>query len=96
MENNIWWKNAVGYQIYIRSFLDSNGDGIGDLNGITQKLDYIKALGANFIWICPFYDSPIVKATDPVFALYHREMAPCVRYIGMGIPAQIFRDLIKP
>lgn len=59
MENNIWWKNAVGYQIYIRSFLDSNGDGIGDLNGITKKLDYIKALGANFIWICPFYDSPM-------------------------------------
>ena len=40
MENNIWWKNAVGYQIYIRSFLDSNGDGIGDLNGITKKLPF--------------------------------------------------------
>jgi len=56
---NIWWKNAVGYQIYIRSFFDSNSDGIGDLNGITEKLDYIKNLGVNFIWICPFYDSPM-------------------------------------
>ena len=56
---NVWWKNAVGYQIYIRSFNDSNNDGIGDLNGITKKLDYIKNLGVNFIWICPFYDSPM-------------------------------------
>ena len=54
-----WWKNAIGYQIYIRSFFDSNNDGNGDLNGITQKLDYIKDLGVNFIWICPFYDSPL-------------------------------------
>ncbi|MBO7218441.1 MAG: glucohydrolase [Clostridia bacterium] len=56
---NIWWKNAVGYQIYIRSFADSNNDGIGDIKGITQKLDYIKSIGVNFIWICPFYDSPM-------------------------------------
>jgi len=55
----IWWKNAVGYQIYIRSFNDSNNDGIGDLDGITEKLDYIKSIGVNFIWICPFYDSPM-------------------------------------
>ena len=54
-----WWKNAIGYQIYIRSFFDSNNDGNGDLNGITTKLDYIKSLGVNFIWICPFYDSPM-------------------------------------
>jgi len=59
--NNItnWWKNAIGYQIYIKSFYDSNNDGIGDLNGITLKLSYIKDLGVNFIWICPFYDSPM-------------------------------------
>ena len=54
-----WWKTAIGYQIYIRSFCDSNDDGIGDLNGITSKLDYIKSLGIDFIWICPFYDSPM-------------------------------------
>lgn len=52
-------KNAIGYQVYIKSFFDSNNDGIGDLNGITKKLDYIKNLGVNFIWICPFYDSPM-------------------------------------
>lgn len=54
----IWWKEAVGYQIYPRSFMDSNNDGIGDLNGITLKLDYIKNLGVDVIWICPMYKSP--------------------------------------
>ncbi|MCH5317869.1 MAG: alpha-glucosidase [Eubacterium sp.] len=53
-----WWKEAVIYQIYPRSFYDSNGDGIGDLKGITEKLDYIKDLGATAIWCSPFYDSP--------------------------------------
>lgn len=56
--NKIWWKEAVGYQIYPRSFKDSNGDGIGDLKGITSKLDYLKDLGVNVIWICPMYKSP--------------------------------------
>ena len=55
----VWWKNAVGYQIYIRSFKDTNDDGIGDLKGINNKLDYIKSIGVDFIWICPFYDSPM-------------------------------------
>lgn len=59
LEDKKWWKEAVGYQIYIRSFFDSNGDGVGDLNGISEKLDYIKSLGADFIWIVPFYDSPL-------------------------------------
>lgn len=53
-----WWKESVVYQIYPRSFMDSNGDGIGDLNGITSRLEYIKELGANVIWISPFYKSP--------------------------------------
>lgn len=53
-----WWKEAVVYQIYPRSFKDSNGDGIGDLNGITQKLDYLQTLGVNVIWLSPHYDSP--------------------------------------
>lgn len=53
-----WWKEAVVYQIYPRSFLDSNGDGIGDLPGILSKLDYIRELGADVIWLCPVYDSP--------------------------------------
>lgn len=53
-----WWKEAVAYQIYPRSFNDSNGDGIGDLRGITEKLDYLKNLGIDLIWICPMYKSP--------------------------------------
>ena len=55
-----WWKEAVGYQIYPRSFKDSNGDGIGDLNGIRQKLPYLVDLGIDFIWINPVYASPNV------------------------------------
>ncbi|MEB6548793.1 alpha-glucosidase [Heyndrickxia sporothermodurans] len=53
-----WWKEAIAYQIYPRSFKDSNGDGIGDLNGIISKLDYLKELGIDVIWICPMYKSP--------------------------------------
>ncbi len=54
----IWWKEAVGYQIYPRSFKDSNNDGIGDIRGIISKLDYLKELGIDVIWICPMYKSP--------------------------------------
>ena len=53
-----WWKEAVVYQIYPRSFMDSNGDGIGDLNGITARLDYVKSLGVDVIWLCPVFRSP--------------------------------------
>jgi alpha-glucosidase len=55
-----WWKNAVIYEIYPRSFQDSNGDGIGDLNGITERLDYLKDLGVDAIWLTPCYPSPQV------------------------------------
>ena len=55
-----WWNNAVLYEIYPRSFQDSNGDGIGDLNGITQRLDYLQGLGVDAIWIGPMYPSPQV------------------------------------
>lgn len=54
-----WWKKEVGYQIYPRSFYDSNNDGIGDLNGITEKLDYLKNLGIMLIWVCPIFKSPM-------------------------------------
>jgi alpha-glucosidase len=53
-----WWKHALIYEIYPRSFQDSNGDGIGDLNGITQRLDYLKTLGVDAIWLSPIYPSP--------------------------------------
>src|SRR5271154_1308858 len=55
-----WWKHAVIYEIYPRSFQDSNGDGIGDLNGITQRLDYLQSLGVDAIWLTPIYPSPQV------------------------------------
>ena len=53
-----WWKGAVVYQIYPRSFKDSNGDGFGDLEGIRSKLDYLKALGVDVLWLSPIYASP--------------------------------------
>ncbi len=55
-----WWKNAVIYEVYPRSFQDTNGDGIGDLNGITERLDYLKELGVDAIWLTPVYPSPHV------------------------------------
>lgn len=56
--SKIWWKEGIVYQIYPRSFNDSNDDGIGDIQGIIQKLDYIKSLGVDIIWLCPVYKSP--------------------------------------
>lgn len=56
--NKKWWKEAVCYQIYPKSFKDSNGDGIGDLRGVINKLDYLTELGIDVIWICPIYQSP--------------------------------------
>jgi alpha-glucosidase len=58
--DSTWWKHAVIYEIYPRSFQDSNGDGVGDLNGITERLDYLQALGVDAIWISPMYPSPQV------------------------------------
>ena len=54
-----WWKSAVVYQIYPRSFADSNGDGIGDLSGICQALPYVAELGVTAVWLSPFYRSPM-------------------------------------
>ena len=55
-----WWHDKVAYQIYPKSFLDTNGDGIGDLRGIISKLDYLKKLGIDIIWLSPIYKSPFV------------------------------------
>jgi len=71
-----WWKGASIYQIYPRSFVDSNGDGIGDLPGITSKLEYVASLGVDAMWLSPFFTSPMRDfgydvadycAVDPVF-----------------------------
>jgi len=57
-DNPNWWKEAIIYQVYPRSYLDSNGDGVGDLAGITEKLDYIASLGVDIVWLSPFFKSP--------------------------------------
>ncbi len=59
MEKKAWWRDSVGYIIYPESFLDSNGDGVGDLKGIISKLDYLRDLGVNLLWICPIFASPM-------------------------------------
>ena len=54
-----WWRGAAIYQVYPRSFADSTGDGLGDLAGLTARLDYIASLGVDGLWICPFFPSPM-------------------------------------
>lgn len=73
-----WLKDAVFYEIYPQSFYDSNGDGIGDINGIIEKLDYIKGLGCNAIWMNPCYDSPFMDAGYDVrnYKRLHHATAP--------------------
>ena len=56
-----WWQSSVVYQIYPRSFADSNGDGMGDIPGIIGKIEYLKKLGVNVLWICPIYQSAQMK-----------------------------------
>ena len=73
----LWWKRGVIYQVYPRSFMDANGDGIGDLAGITSRLDYLAGtLGVDAIWLSPFYPSPMADfgydvmdytGVDPIF-----------------------------
>jgi alpha-glucosidase len=76
MSNAPWWRGAVIYQIYPRSFQDSNGDGVGDLPGITARLEYIAGLGVDAVWVSPFFTSPMAdfgydiadfRNVDPVF-----------------------------
>ena len=57
-QSKTWWKEGIVYQIYPRSFQDTTGNGIGDLKGILQRLDYIKSLGVDIIWLNPVYESP--------------------------------------
>ncbi|WP_170582641.1 alpha-glucosidase [Ruegeria arenilitoris] len=96
-----WWRGGVIYQIYPRSFQDSNGDGIGDLRGITRRLDYIAGLGVDAIWISPFFKSPMkdfgydvsdYRAIDPMFGTMEDFQTLLDRAHGLGLRVMI--DLV--
>lgn len=93
-----WWREAIIYQVYPRSFLDTNGDGVGDLPGITAKLDYIAALGADIVWISPFFTSPMKDFgydvsdycdVDPLFGTLADFDALVAKAHGLGLKIMI-------
>ncbi len=86
-----WLKNAVFYEIYPQSFYDTNGDGIGDINGITEKLDYIRSLGCNALWLNPWYDSPFKDAGYDV----RDHKAVAARYGTLADAKRLFRTAHK-
>lgn len=90
----VWWKEAIGYELYPKSFMDTNGDGIGDLKGIIKRLPYLKELGIDLLWICPFFLSPMrdngydvedYYAVDPQFGNMADMDALLVRAKELGI-----------
>ncbi len=101
MSNNDWRRGAAIYQIYPRSYLDTNNDGIGDLPGITQKLDYIAGLGMDGIWISPFFLSPMkdfgydvsdYRDVDPMFGTLNDFKALLKKAHELGL--KIIIDLV--
>ena len=58
-ETPLWYKDAIIYELHVKTFYDKNGDGIGDFKGLTEKLDYLESLGVNAIWLLPFFPSPL-------------------------------------
>ncbi|MEV6581715.1 glycoside hydrolase family 13 protein [Streptomyces sp. NPDC051582] len=96
-----WWREAVIYQVYPRSFADSNGDGMGDLEGIRSRLPYLKELGVDAVWLSPFYASPQAdagydvadyRAIDPMFGTLHDADAVIREAHGLGL--RIIVDLV--
>jgi alpha-glucosidase len=93
-----WWRGASFYQLYPRSFLDSNGDGVGDLAGITARLDYVASLGVDAIWISPFFTSPMAdygydvadyRDVDPIFGTLADFDALVEKAHGLGLKVTI-------
>ncbi|TBR36733.1 MULTISPECIES: alpha-glucosidase family protein [Dyella] len=93
-----WWRGAVIYQIYPRSFLDTNGDGVGDLPGIVEKLDYIASLGVDAIWVSPFFKSPMAdfgydiadyRSVDPLFGTLDDFDRLLAKAHGLGLKVMI-------
>ena len=100
-EDAAWWRHAVIYQIYPRSWADANGDGIGDLPGVTARLDYLKALGVDAVWFSPFYTSPQADAgydvadyrdIDPLFGTLADADAMVAKAHGLGL--KVIVDLV--
>lgn len=98
MTNSQWWRGAVVYQIYPRSFFDGNGDGIGDLPGVAARLDHVARLGADAIWLCPFFVSPQrdfgydvadYQAVDPIFGTLDDFDALLARAHALGLKVLI-------
>lgn len=100
---NEWWRGAVFYQIYPRSFYDANNDGVGDLKGITAKLDYVAGLGVDALWISPFFQSPMkdfgydvsdYRAIDPLFGTMEDFDALLTKAHDLGLKLVI--DFVMP
>jgi alpha-glucosidase len=98
MTNTRWWRSAVIYQIYPRSFMDTDGDGVGDLPGIVDKLDYIASLGVDAIWVSPFFKSPMAdfgydiadyRDVDPLFGKLEDFDRLLAKAHGLGIRVMI-------
>ncbi|HEX5307096.1 MAG TPA: alpha-amylase family glycosyl hydrolase, partial [Dyella sp.] len=98
MPKQPWWRGAVIYQIYPRSFLDTNGDGVGDLPGIIERLDYVAGLGVEAIWISPFFKSPMAdfgydiadyRDVDPLFGTLDDFDRLLAKAHGLGIKVMI-------
>jgi alpha-glucosidase len=94
MNQPAWWQGAIIYQIYPRSFQDTNADGIGDLRGIVERLDYVASLGVEAVWISPFFKSPMAdfgydisdyRAVDPAFGTMADFEAVLEKAHGLGI-----------
>ncbi|PMR68973.1 alpha-glucosidase family protein [Halomonas heilongjiangensis] len=97
-DNTLWWRGGVIYQIYPRSFMDTNHDGIGDLAGITEKLDYVASLGVDAIWLSPFFTSPMLdfgydvsdyRDVDPMFGTLDDFKALLAKAHGLGLKVMI-------
>ena len=97
-DNGDWWRGAAIYQIYPRSFMDSNGDGIGDLPGITARLDHVAGLGVDAIWVSPFFRSPMkdfgydvadYRQVDPMFGTLEDFDALLARAHSLGLKVMI-------
>jgi len=81
-----WWRQAVVYQIYPRSFFDTDGDGLGDIKGITQKVSYLKDLGIDAVWLSPFYPSPLADGGYDV--ANYTDVDPRLNHLKCCCPTQ--------